>query len=71
MTFLEALATGKPMRRKPDPKRPCSGTWFLLRDESASWKTDYGEGLDNLHSHAGDSVFDRDDYLATDWEVAP
>jgi hypothetical protein len=64
MTYLAALNTEKPMRRAPQ-----AGYWYRL-DDSGSWETDYGEGAAQCHYNAGESVFTREDYNATDWEVA-
>jgi uncharacterized cupin superfamily protein len=65
VTYLAALNTEKPMRRALQ-----AGYWYRLPEGGASWETDYGEGAEHCHYHAGDSVFTRADYNATDWEVS-
>jgi hypothetical protein len=68
MTFVEALSTGKPMRR------PCSAgrdweddpEWVRLKGEV--WQSSYGGPSGVWSEWIGPT---RADYLATDWEVPP
>lgn len=64
MTYLAALNTEKPMRRPGIARR----WWWLLIDDE--WKTDYGEGVEHCHYNGGETPWTREDYNATDWEVA-
>jgi len=67
MTFLEALRTRRPMRRKPrrDGRGPADPCWHRMTDYD-NWERGWPRKL-----WVTDSRFSRRDYLATDWEVFP
>lgn len=64
MTFLEALATGRPMRRKAWWKHMPGGPGdrWLVMDDDGEWTWQDG-------SPANPPM--RPEYLCDDWEVAP
>lgn len=65
MTFLEALSTGRPMRRY---SRYTTNRWIFLGRESLS-----PGSLPRWHHIDTGSLtgLSADDYKATDWEVMP
>lgn len=64
MTFLDALKTGKPMRRKVDRGGLGRGVFLAFRDEGKAWDWYTTEGTEWCSSSLS-----REDMLAKDWEV--
>jgi hypothetical protein len=67
MTFLEALKTGRPMRRRPPPSLGY-GPWIVIGD---TWR-----GSEQWHpwiriDNGKEITLASWDYLAEDWEVMP
>lgn len=68
MTFLDALATGKPMRRKA--WEVPSWAWVMLMGDNG-WNTFDAEATEAAEEtwYDGADRLTRYDFLATDWEV--